>query len=110
MKRLNVLLLLSSLPLLIQEMSAQKIELAPVATHTVDTTHDLPAEVLPYLAVTLRARVAGYVEKVNVDRGSKVAHGAVLVEMSAPELHAQVAEAEAHAQSAEAERLQAVAW
>jgi len=105
MKRLNSLLLL----LLVPAAWAQKMELVPVVSRTVESTHDLPAEVLPFLAVTLRARVAGYVERVNVDRGSKVARGEVLVEMSAPELRAQVAEAEAQAQAAEAERLQAVA-
>ena len=105
MKRLNSLLLL----LIVPAAWAQKTELVPVVSRTAESTHDLPAEVLPFLAVTLRARVAGYVERVKVDRGSKVARGEVLVEMSAPELRAQVAEAEAQAQAAEAERLQAVA-
>jgi membrane fusion protein (multidrug efflux system) len=104
MKRLKVFLFFLTLP-----ACAQKIELVPVVSRTVETTHDLPAEILPFLAVTLRARVAGYVDRVNVDRGSRVAHGEILVEMSAPELHAQVAEAEAQAQAATAEQLQAVA-
>lgn len=103
MKRLSILLLLTA------AASAQKLDLVPVVSRTVEVTHDLPAEIQPFLAVTVRARVAGYVERVNVDRGSRVKHGDVLVEMSAPELHAQLAEAQAQAQAADADRLQAVA-
>ena len=39
-------------------------------------------------------RVAGYVERVLVDRGSKVETGQLLVELSAPEMTARIAEAE----------------
>jgi RND family efflux transporter MFP subunit len=70
---------------------------------------DLPAEIRPYLAVSLHAKVAGYVERVLVDRGSMVKQGELLVELSAPELQAQIAEAESKARAVEAERPQAEA-
>ncbi len=59
---------------------------------------DLPAEILPYLTVSLHAKVAGYVERVLVDRGSVVKQGELLAELSAPELKAQIAEAESKVQ------------
>lgn len=69
----------------------------------------LPAELTPYQKVTVRARVAGTVEKVLVDRGSTVREGDLLIELSAPEMQAQIAEAEARAQAIEAQRAEAEA-
>ena len=60
-------------------------------------------------ASPLHAKVAGYVERVLVDRGSVVKQGDLLVELSAPEMTAQIAEAESKVQAAEADRLQAEA-
>ena len=70
---------------------------------------ELPGEFLPFLSVALHARVPGYVERVLVDRGSVVKQGDLLVELSAPEMTAQLAEAESKVQVAEADRLQAEA-
>jgi RND family efflux transporter MFP subunit len=67
----------------------------------------LPGEFLPFLTVSLHAKVPGYVERVLVDRGSVVKQGELLVELSAPEMTAQIAEAESKVQASEAERLQA---
>jgi RND family efflux transporter MFP subunit len=70
---------------------------------------ELPGEFLPFLTVSLHARVPGYVERVLVDRGSIVKQGDLLVELSAPEMNAHIAEAESKVQAAEADRLQAEA-
>src|SRR3954453_9239986 len=51
---------------------SQGPELTPVLSKTLSRTADLPGEFQPYLSVSLHARVAGYVEKVLVDRGSQV--------------------------------------
>jgi membrane fusion protein (multidrug efflux system) len=88
---------------------AQTTELAAVVSKTISRTIDLPGEFQPFLGVTLHARVTGYVESVLVDRGSVVKQGQVLVELSAPEMNAQIAEAQAKVQTAEAERVQAEA-
>ena len=88
---------------------AQSIELVPVVSKGVSRTIDLPGEFQPYLNVTLHSRVTGFVEKVLVDRGSMVKTGDVLIELSAPEMSAQIAEAESKVQIAESERLQAEA-
>jgi membrane fusion protein (multidrug efflux system) len=87
----------------------QKVELAPVVSKTVSRTVELPGEFQPFLSVTLHAKVPGYVERVLVDRGSVVKQGDLLVELSAPEMTAQIAEAESKVQAGEADRLQAEA-
>lgn len=88
---------------------AQTVNLVPVVSKPVARVTELPAEIRPYLAVPLHARVSGYVEKISVDRGSAVDAGQVLAELSAPELKAQIAAAESKVQEAEAERAQAEA-
>jgi RND family efflux transporter MFP subunit len=88
---------------------AQTGDLAPVAAKSVSRTVDLPGEFLPFLTVPLHAKVPGYVERVLVDRGSVVKQGELLVELSAPEMAAQIAEAESKVQATEADRLQAEA-
>jgi hypothetical protein len=47
-------------------------DLAPVVSMSLWRTANLPGEFQPFLMVSLQARVAGYVEKVLVDRGSAV--------------------------------------
>src|SRR5215472_1716600 len=86
--------------------SAYAIDMAPVVSKPVSQTVPLPGEFMPYLSVSLHAKVAGYVERVLVDRGSQVKRGELLAELSAPEMTAQIAEAESKVQAAEAERLQ----
>jgi membrane fusion protein, multidrug efflux system len=108
MKRNNILLLacvLSSAGL----ASAQTTDLVPVVARSVSKTIELPGEFLPFLSVSLHAKVRGYVEKVLVDRGSSVHQGQLLAELSAPEMKAQIAEAESKLQAADSDRLQAEA-
>jgi membrane fusion protein (multidrug efflux system) len=85
---------------------AQKIEFVPVTSKAVSRSVDLPGEFQPFMSVTLHAKVAGYVDRVTVDRGSTAKQGEVLVELSAPEMASHIAEAEARIQAAEADRLQ----
>ncbi|MDR3702650.1 MAG: efflux RND transporter periplasmic adaptor subunit [Candidatus Sulfopaludibacter sp.] len=100
---------ISVLGLLGQVGRAQTGELAPVVSKPVSRTVELPGEFLPFLTVSLHARVPGYVERVLVDRGSMVKQGDLLAELSAPEMSAQIAEAESKMQAFEADRLQAAA-
>jgi len=88
---------------------AQKVDFVSVISKAVSRSVDLPAEVQPFLSVSLHARVPGYVERVAVDRGSIVKQGDVLVELNAPEMAARIAEAEAKIQAIESDRLQAEA-
>jgi RND family efflux transporter MFP subunit len=110
MKRINVFLLVTSMTGLLQVSGrAQGTELVPVVAKPVSRTVELPAEFLPFLSVSLHARVAGYVDQVRVDRGSVVKQGDALVELSAPEMTAQIAAAESRVHEAEAARIQAEA-
>ena len=70
-------------------------ETTPVVVKVLDRRLKLPAEVQAYQSVDLVARVQGFVEKVLVDRGSMVKKGDLLVELSAPEMKAQLSEFEA---------------
>ena len=87
----------------------QTAELVPVVSRPVTKIIELPGELQPFLSVSLHAKVAGYVERVLVDRGSHVKPGDLLVELSAPELAARIAEAESQVHAAESSRLQAEA-
>jgi membrane fusion protein (multidrug efflux system) len=88
---------------------AQAPEMVAVASKPVSRTVTLPGEIQPFLNVALRARVSGYVDRVLVDRGSVVKEGELLVELSAPEMTAQIAEAQSKVQAAEADLVQAEA-
>ena len=90
-------------------LMAQTIELVPVVSKSSSRTVDLPGEFQPYLNVTLHSRVTGFVESVLVDRGSIVKPGDALIELNAPEMKAQIAEAESKLQTIEADRAQAEA-
>lgn len=93
----------------VMPLAAQSVDLAPVVSKTIARTVDLPGEIQPYLSVSLHAKVAGYVERILVDRGSEVKQGQLLVELSAPEMAAQIAEAESKVQILDADRVQAEA-
>jgi RND family efflux transporter MFP subunit len=92
--------------LLAESASAQTGELVQVVSKPVSRTVELPGEFLPFLIVSLHAKVPSFVERVLVDRGSVVKQGDLLVEMSAPEMTAQIAEAQSKVQAADADRLQ----
>jgi membrane fusion protein (multidrug efflux system) len=88
---------------------AQQLEAVRVISRPLDQTVVLPGEFIPYLSVAIHAKVPGFVERVEVDRGSVVKAGQLLATIIAPELNAQRAEAEAKVQTAEAQRAEAEA-
>ena len=62
----------------------------------------LPGELLSLERVLIRAKLAGYIKKLNVDIGSKVKKGQTLAVIDAPEINTQVQELNAKVQSAKA--------
>ena len=73
---------------------------------SVQRTLSIPGELLPNESVQIRAKVPGYIRKINVDIGSIVKKGQVLALIDAPEiasrlqeLNAKVSAANAHYQS-----------
>jgi membrane fusion protein, multidrug efflux system len=91
-------------------LSAQApVEVVRVVSKAVERQVKLPGEFLPYLAVPIHAKVTGFVEKVEVDRGSVVKKDQVLASLVAPEMKAQIAEAQSKAQAIELQRAEAEA-
>lgn len=87
--------------------SAQAVETATVTAQSAPRVVVLPAELTPFQASALSARANGFVERVNVDRGSAVRQGQVLATLAVPELAAQTAEAASRVLLAEARRAEA---
>jgi RND family efflux transporter MFP subunit len=69
----------------------------------------LPGELQPFQDVAIYAKVPGFVESINVDRGSVVRRGQLLARLRAPELDAQRGEAEARSRAAQSQRVEAAA-
>jgi membrane fusion protein, multidrug efflux system len=96
--------------LLAASLSAQQpVETVRLQSRSVSRTVQLTGELAPWETVDIRARVSGFVERVNVDRGSLVKAGQVLAILSAPEMDAQIAEARARVSTREAEVAEAKA-
>jgi RND family efflux transporter MFP subunit len=78
----------------------------------------LPATTSPFEAADIFARASGYIERRNVDIGSRVKTGDLLAVITAPELDHQIAQAEAslaqakatHRQTKETRELGQVTW
>jgi RND family efflux transporter MFP subunit len=69
----------------------------------------LPATTSAFVAANIFARASGYIEKRHVDIGDQVKKGQLLVEITAPELDHQIAQAEATLAQLQAAQLQAQA-
>ena len=80
------------------------VEVVSVISRAADRQVRLPGEFLPYLSVAIHAKVTGFVDKVEVDRGSVVKRGQLLATLVAPEMKAQLAEAESKAQAIELQK------
>jgi membrane fusion protein, multidrug efflux system len=79
------------------------IEVVRVVEQSLDVPLSLPGELTAFQSVAMFPRVTGFVKAVNVDRGSKVRAGELLVTLDAPELAAQRSEAQSKLQAAEAQ-------
>jgi len=79
------------------------IDVVRVIEQPLDVQLSLPGELTAYQTVDVFPRVSGFVKTVNVDRGSRVRTGDLLMTLEAPELVAQRAGAQSKLQGAEAE-------
>jgi RND family efflux transporter MFP subunit len=82
------------------------VPVSPVVEQPLERTLTLPGDFAAFQDVAIHARVEGFVERINVDRGSVVRRGSLLAAIEAPELQAQLREAEAKVQTADAQRLE----
>jgi len=77
---------------------AQQAPVAPVTTVRrahLENQLQVAGEFIPYQQVELHAKVAGYIQHINVDIGDRVKAGQVLATLDVPELLAQVQGADA---------------
>ncbi len=84
----------------VERIQPVPVDVVPVSIQLLEGTIPLPGELLPFLSVDLSPKITGIVESVNVDRGTTVKKGDVLIQLNAPELHAQRREAEAQLRAA----------
>ncbi len=63
-----------------------KYQLIIAKQEAIETTLRLPAQLLPFEAVTIYPRITGYVKRIPVDVGSEVKKGQILMELEAPDI------------------------
>jgi multidrug efflux pump subunit AcrA (membrane-fusion protein) len=85
------------------------VDTTRVVAQVLQKSVTIPGDLTPYQGVKLTARVPSFVESLAVDRGSWVKRGQRLASISAPELHAQRAEAEAKLQAVRAQEAESQA-
>ena len=85
------------------------VSTVPVVSKKLQTTIALPAQLTPYEEVDIYPKVTGFVERVTVDRGSRVQRGQILVHLTAPELNSQRSAAEAAVRAAQSQLVTAQA-
>ncbi len=76
------------------------VDVVPVVAQPLSIEVRLPGELQPYEAVAVFPKIAGFVEWIGVDRGSRVKAGQLLARISAPEVGAQRAEAQSRSEAA----------
>ena len=77
-----------------------------VVSQDVNKELRLPGELRAYQNVAIYPKLQGFVESINVDRGSVVKRGQLLIRMSAPEMASHTSEAEARVRAAKEQRLE----
>jgi membrane fusion protein (multidrug efflux system) len=82
------------------------VPVSHVVSKDVERQLKLPGELRAYQDVAIYPKVQGFVETLNVDRGSVVRRGQVLIRMSAPELASRTAEAQARVGATKDQRLE----
>jgi membrane fusion protein (multidrug efflux system) len=88
-------------------LMAQSLATVAVTAKPVDRFVPLTAELRPFQSVELVARIAGYLDRVDVDRGSVVKKGQQLASIQAPELASRLLEAQARVLSVQAQTAEA---
>lgn len=81
----------------------QVVNVVAIESRKLNTTLWLPAQAVAYEGVDIYPKVTGFIEKINVDRGSRVRAGELIIRLSAPEVVAQRAQAEAAIQAAQSQ-------
>jgi len=83
--------------------AAVSVETVTVISKKLDAPVSLPAQLVPYESVDVYPKVTGFIDTIEVDRGSRVKKGDLLVRLTAPELVAQRSQAESALRAAESQ-------
>ena len=75
-----------------EETKADSVKVFVLKPDSAQKTISLPGELLPNENVQIRAKVQGYIRKLNVDIGSGVSKGQILALIDAPEINTRVQE------------------
>lgn len=85
------------------DTNVQTVEVVAVASQRLATVFTLPAQLTPFETVDVYPKVTGFMDTIRVDRGSRVHKGELIVQLSAPELVAQRAQAESALRASESQ-------
>src|SRR5258708_6118667 len=80
-----------------------QVHITPLSAGPITRSVVLPAQVIALQEATLYAKVSGYLKSIAVDKGDKVAAGAVLARIEIPELVAARAKQQAELKAAQAD-------
>ena len=87
----------------------QTVAVTTVVSATISRELTLPGELTAHQEVMLSPKVSGFLERIEVDRGTVVRKGALLAQLSAPELGLRRVGEEADTEGARARRVEAEA-
>jgi RND family efflux transporter MFP subunit len=73
-----------------------RVLVAPVQFAPPSRSFEIPATVHGFVETPIYAKIAGYLKKINVDKGDRVKEGQVLAVLESPEIDQQVANARAN--------------
>lgn len=85
-----------------EEVKTDSIAVFELKADSIKKDLSLPSELAPNENALIRAKVQGYIRKVNVDIGSKVSKGQVLALIDAPEINSRVQEINAKVKASQA--------
>lgn len=91
------------------QQQAQIVLVTPVVSQYLHREIILPGELRAYQDVAIYPKVLGFVDWIEIDRGSIVKQGQLLIRMNAPEIESKYQEAVAKTRSARAQLLEAKA-
>jgi multidrug efflux pump subunit AcrA (membrane-fusion protein) len=92
-----------------QESAPKATDVAKVVAQKLDKTVSVPSDLIAFQSVAIHAKVSGFLQSIDVDRGSWVKKDQVLAVLLAPELHARTVEADARVQAAASQAAEAEA-
>ncbi len=85
-----------------EQTKIDTVKVFVLSKDSVRKTMVLPGDLLPNENVQIRAKVQGYIKRINVDIGSKVHKGQVLATIDAPEINSRVSELNSKVKAAQA--------